>query len=475
MHSSNTPAKIQLPFASSGTKNTIPVPSQQGITPGAASFTDGFPPLTFTPLSAGGVPPAGADFNGIFNALSAIQQWQSAGGFFKYDATFSTAIGGYPQGAVLLNSSGTGLWICTTENNTTNPDAAGAGWLAFSPSSIQSGINSVAPDTGTANAYAIALSPAPAALTPGMIVGVSNIKASNTGAATLNVNALGALPIIGPSGAALQGYELGGGYGALLRLNRTGTAWELIYTSGGPMPVSNALFSGQAMNLGQFQSMRGMIAYTSTGSITVPAGVTTFYVSGVAGGGGGGGGAASQITGSYVGANGGGGGAGQSTFRKAIAVTPGNVIPVTIGAGGSAGAAGTTGGATGGDGGAGGTTSLGALLTLAGGGGGSGATSSASVGLGGHGGAGYPAGSVGCNVADGAIATGPSGAGASSPFGGGGGAVRASTFPAAGDAGGAGGGYGSGGAGGAGQVSSSQSYAGGPGGAGAPGLLIIEW
>ena len=34
----------------SGKTYPIPVPSQIAITPGAASFTDGFPPLTRTPL-----------------------------------------------------------------------------------------------------------------------------------------------------------------------------------------------------------------------------------------------------------------------------------------------------------------------------------------------------------------------------------------------------------------------------------------
>ena len=92
MQSSNIPAKIPLPFAYAAGpsyKNTIPTASQIGITNGKASLTDGFPPLTFTALSAGGVPPFGADFNGILNEITAIQQWQNAGGFFVYDSVFS--------------------------------------------------------------------------------------------------------------------------------------------------------------------------------------------------------------------------------------------------------------------------------------------------------------------------------------------------------------------------------------------------
>lgn len=131
MQASNAPTKSAVPFANSGTKNTIPVASQIGITPGLASFTDGFPPLTMTPLAAGGVPPYGADFNGILNFLSASARWGQAGGGYTYDAAFSTAIGGYPKGATLVRSDLAGYWLNTVENNLTNPDSGGAGWVSL--------------------------------------------------------------------------------------------------------------------------------------------------------------------------------------------------------------------------------------------------------------------------------------------------------------------------------------------------------
>jgi len=133
MQSTNIPSKIPLPFAyAAGTGYIEPIPtdSQIGITNGRASLHDGFPPLTFTPISSGGVPPFGADFNGILNEITAIQQWQEAGGFFPYDSVFSTAVNGYPKGAVLQSASFNGFWISTAENNTTNPDADGAGWIS---------------------------------------------------------------------------------------------------------------------------------------------------------------------------------------------------------------------------------------------------------------------------------------------------------------------------------------------------------
>jgi hypothetical protein len=133
MLASSIPSKIQLPFASSGSKNTIPVPSQISITPGAASFTDGFPPLNLTPIASGGIPPDGLDMNGILNQITAVQQWQSAGGSFKYDSTFSIAIGGYPAGAVLLSTDGLTEWLNTTDNNVNDPNGATpTGWIPLS-------------------------------------------------------------------------------------------------------------------------------------------------------------------------------------------------------------------------------------------------------------------------------------------------------------------------------------------------------
>lgn len=128
MQASNAPSKSAVPFAESGTKNTIPVESQIGVTPGAASFTDGFPPLTMTPLAAGGVPPQGADFNGILNFLSDASRWTQAGGGYTYDAAFAAAVGGYPKGALLARADGAGYWLSTVNNNTTDPDSGGAGW-----------------------------------------------------------------------------------------------------------------------------------------------------------------------------------------------------------------------------------------------------------------------------------------------------------------------------------------------------------
>lgn len=108
----------------------IPTASQPA---GRASLNDGFPPVTFTNPNAGGVPPDGRDFNGILYMLTAASQFSQAGGIYKWDSAFSTAVGGYPIGAVVAHATITGFfWLNTTANNTTNPDAGGGGWTGFS-------------------------------------------------------------------------------------------------------------------------------------------------------------------------------------------------------------------------------------------------------------------------------------------------------------------------------------------------------
>ena len=140
MLNSNNPPKILTPFANSAGASyirTVPVPSQIGITNGAASFTDGFPPVCFIPQAAGGYPPDGRDVNYVLQLLSKDAQWNNAGGYYAYDSSFSTAIGGYPKGAVLARADSTGFLLSTADNNTLTPetDTTGA-WFPISNSGI---------------------------------------------------------------------------------------------------------------------------------------------------------------------------------------------------------------------------------------------------------------------------------------------------------------------------------------------------
>lgn len=135
MDASDIPVKISLPFASSATPGTytrqVPTPSQLPTHPNDASFTDGFPPNTFVSIGAGGAGPDGRDVNGVLNQMSAWNLWQAAGGPVQHDATFSAAIGGYPQGAWLAAETLGLFWLSLVDDNTTDPDLGGTGWQQF--------------------------------------------------------------------------------------------------------------------------------------------------------------------------------------------------------------------------------------------------------------------------------------------------------------------------------------------------------
>jgi hypothetical protein len=133
------PSAVVLPFAASGLRNAIPVASLIPTVPGAASYTDGFPPLTMTEEDAGGLPPDGKDMNGILYAISAYCAWLQAGGFFVWSAAVASA-GGYPQHAVIRSASDfTKLWYNTTADNVNNPDVTPTGWTQYSLAGTGSG------------------------------------------------------------------------------------------------------------------------------------------------------------------------------------------------------------------------------------------------------------------------------------------------------------------------------------------------
>lgn len=187
---------------------SIPVTSQIGIQNGAASLNDGFPPLTFIPTGAGGVPPYGQDMNGILNEISLWSQWLQAGGvFIPYDPAFSSAIGGYPKGAILASASAGSIWVSTADNNTTDPDTGGSGWTGIILPNLY------AADAGTANALSVTLpatGPGIGGFT-GWPIKVKKGAAANTGAATLTVNltsGTATAAIVHPDGSALAAGEL---------------------------------------------------------------------------------------------------------------------------------------------------------------------------------------------------------------------------------------------------------------------------
>jgi hypothetical protein len=131
---SSIPTKFQIPFANSATSTYVRNIPLSSADPVAASLTLGFPPATATPIAGGGTPPDVRDFNGILKLATTWQQWQAAGGQVQYDSVFSTAIDGYPTGAVLFSTVLNNYWFSTADNNVTNPDGgSSAGWLSLGP------------------------------------------------------------------------------------------------------------------------------------------------------------------------------------------------------------------------------------------------------------------------------------------------------------------------------------------------------
>ncbi|QNQ52552.1 hypothetical protein [Serratia liquefaciens] len=132
MQSNHMPKMLGVPFAENGVKKDIPDSSQIGIENGRASYNDGFPPLTRIPLSAGGVPPYGTDFNGVFYDVTSKLRWKDAGMGYTFSGTFAAAVSGYPKGATVPSSNFNGKWINTIENNFVAPEGSASsstGWI----------------------------------------------------------------------------------------------------------------------------------------------------------------------------------------------------------------------------------------------------------------------------------------------------------------------------------------------------------
>ncbi|MBW9072240.1 MULTISPECIES: DUF2793 domain-containing protein [Agrobacterium] len=304
----------------------------------------------------------------------------------------------------------------------------------------QSGKWNFAVAGGTANALTATLTPTPLSLAS--LVGAPIrllITATNTGACTLNINGLGAVPIKLDNGNDPAAGDLPAG--AIVQLVYTGTAVQISFSTS---ILKNRLNAGATI-----------VTYAAAGSFpwVVPAGVRSVFVR-VWGAGGGGGGSQNP------GAAGGGGGGGYA--EGYVAVTPGDTVIVTVGPGGTGGLS----GASFSNGVAGGTSSFGPSISATGGGGGERAAAN-SQGVSGGGGT----GTGGSRQASG-------GTGSSGTF-----VPNATNVQLGGSGGAAGGGGGGGGGASSGLGSVGQSPGGGGGAgaggqvgsAGAPGTVIIEY
>ena len=182
------PTPITIPFAASGSKNTIPTTSQIGVIDGAASYPDGFPPLCGTPLESGGKPPSRADMNGILHGITENLRYLLGGCVPKFNATFAAAIGGYPIGAVVQDNSGANCYRNLVDGNSTDfnltPASIGVSWeLVYGPDkTIPSATTSVQGKVELATtAETQAGSDGTLAVTPAGLAGLARSSVANGG------------------------------------------------------------------------------------------------------------------------------------------------------------------------------------------------------------------------------------------------------------------------------------------------------
>lgn len=123
------PGKIITPWAESGLKNPIP-PAANPAT-GRAGFDQGFSAINMTAKEAGGIPPFGQDFNGIFYEVTNILRYMQAGGHPTFSSALATAIGGYPKGSMVLGGDGVTLWQSKVDSNFTDPNTDPSDWGTF--------------------------------------------------------------------------------------------------------------------------------------------------------------------------------------------------------------------------------------------------------------------------------------------------------------------------------------------------------
>jgi len=135
MQLSDIPRRFPIPFASSAGGDYVRDIPKDHVdatdTDAPASLADGFPPETFIALGAGGIPPSGADFNGLLKQITAWCRWLSAGVPATFNSDFATAIGGYPMLTLLASTTPGRIYQSTVNNNTTDPDSlSSANWVA---------------------------------------------------------------------------------------------------------------------------------------------------------------------------------------------------------------------------------------------------------------------------------------------------------------------------------------------------------
>jgi len=137
--------------------------------------------------------------------------------------------------------------------------------------------NQCATDTGTANAYVIAPSPAATALVNGLEVCFTPANNNTSTVPTLNVSGLGAATITNPGGSALITPQLLTTAVAVLRYNSVSTDWEL--QGGGSSGGGGTTNPGSQFSLAQYPNVGSSNVIGPISSPSSPNGQTYFVCS----------------------------------------------------------------------------------------------------------------------------------------------------------------------------------------------------
>ena len=163
------------------------------------------------------------------------------------------------------DSGYTGLWVVTVANGQSTITAGNITQATNAPilpadllHAIQQSLLTVASDTGSANTYVVSYSPAITALTDGMVLWFK-AKTANAGASTINVNGLGAVPLVGGAHAALQNGEIVANGKCQVVYKADISSFVLIECTGGAVQVASATQSQHAVQFGQVSGVVGTV------------------------------------------------------------------------------------------------------------------------------------------------------------------------------------------------------------------------
>ncbi|MFX3547717.1 hypothetical protein V8918_03010 [Ralstonia mannitolilytica] len=214
-------------------------------------------------------------------ANSGTPQSTTRKGAISISAKAGTAATTGSQTTPAPDSGYTGLWVVTVANGQSTITASNITQATNAPilpsdllHAIQQSSLTVASDTGSANTYVVSYSPAVTTLVDGMVLWFK-AKTANTGASTLNVNGLGAMPLVGGAHAALQSGEIVANGKCQVVYRADITSFVLIECTGGAVQVAPATQSQHAAQFGQLPAVAGNMR-SGRMSITTASATATF-------------------------------------------------------------------------------------------------------------------------------------------------------------------------------------------------------